>query len=238
MIVTIHQPQFLPWLGYFDKIRRADTFILLDNTQYKKNEWQNRNRIKIHDGWQWLTVPVIHNFGQLIMEVKINNCVDWKRKHINALKLNYSKAPFFNEYFPGIEAIYDQPWTNLCDINIAFIDQIVSWLNLDIDIVKASDFDVIEDGTLRLVELCKSLGSKKYLSGAGGNSYLDFELFKQNGVEVIIQDYQHPVYQQTFSQNVKSDFESNLSIVDLLFNCGHHSLSVLSGENIVNQEII
>ena len=90
MIVTIHQPQFMPWIGYFDKMEQADVFVYLDNAQFKKNEWQNRNRLKTAQGWQWLTVPVLHRFPQSIREVGINDEVDWKSKHLNALTTNYS----------------------------------------------------------------------------------------------------------------------------------------------------
>ncbi len=98
MIVSVHQPQYLPWLGYFDKIERSDIFVFLDNVQFKKNEWQNRNKIKTSEGWQWLSVPVIHKFMQKISEVKINNTVWWGKKHLNALVTNYSKAPFFKDH--------------------------------------------------------------------------------------------------------------------------------------------
>ena len=98
MIVTIHQPQYLPWVGYFDKIDRADVFVLLDNVQYKKNEWQNRNRIKTAQGWQWITVPVLHRHTEKITEVKINNTVDWPKKHLHALKYHYAKTPFSREF--------------------------------------------------------------------------------------------------------------------------------------------
>ena len=97
MIVSIHQPQYLPWLGYFDKIERSDAFVFLDNVQFKKNEWQNRNKVKTDQRWQWLTIPVIHKFGQKINEVKINNTVRWGKKHLTALLNHYSKAPFFKE---------------------------------------------------------------------------------------------------------------------------------------------
>ena len=89
MIVAIHQPQYLPWIGYFDKLDRADVFVLLDNVQYKKNEWQNRNRIRTSQGWQWITVPVLYKYPEKINVVKINNAIDWRRKHLSALVCNY-----------------------------------------------------------------------------------------------------------------------------------------------------
>jgi hypothetical protein len=230
MIVAIHQPQFLPWLGYFDKMRRADVFIILDNAQFKKNEWQNRNRIKMHAGWQWLTVPVIHHFGQLIRDVKINNHVNWKRKHINALQFHYKKTPFFDQYFQQLKTIYDQDWEYLLDFNLALLNQIDSWLNYNTQFKMSSDLDVNEEGTVRLVNLCKSLGAETYLSGAGAKDYLDFELFQKNQIEVIVQNYGHPAYTQFSENHNGTNFVSNLSIIDLLFNCGQNSSAVLSGE--------
>jgi hypothetical protein len=98
LIVAVHQPQYLPWLGYFDKMRRADVFCYLNDVQYKKNEWQNRNRIKTAQNWQWLTVPVRYHFPEKINEVHINNGVDWTRKHLQALITNYRRAPYYKAY--------------------------------------------------------------------------------------------------------------------------------------------
>ena len=98
MIVAIHQPQYLPWLGYFDKMDKCDAFVFLDDVQFKKNEWQNRNKVKTAEGWQWLSVPVFHDFGQKINQVKINNTVQWRRKHLNALVSNYAKSSFYNQH--------------------------------------------------------------------------------------------------------------------------------------------
>ncbi|QTA79487.1 WbqC-like domain-containing protein [Desulfonema limicola] len=100
MTAAVHQPQYLPWLGYFDKMDKADVFCYLDNVQFKKNEWQNRNRIKTSKGWQWITMPVCYRFPQKINEVEINNNVKWQRKHLQALITNYSKSPFFEKFLP------------------------------------------------------------------------------------------------------------------------------------------
>ena len=109
MRVTIHQPQFLPWLGYLDKINRADLFVALDSVQFKKNEWQNRNRIRTARGWQWLTVPVLHDFGQRIKEVRISQATDWRAKHLKALEMHYAHAAHREPAMAGLRAIYQQP---------------------------------------------------------------------------------------------------------------------------------
>src|SRR5881396_2679208 len=113
MRVAVHQPQFLPWLGYLDKIDQADLFVVLDTVQYKKNEWQNRNRIRTAQGWQWLTVPVLQKFGQVISEVRINAGVDWQSKHLRALEMHYAHAALSGPYLQGLQEIYDRSWERL-----------------------------------------------------------------------------------------------------------------------------
>ncbi|NQT81149.1 MAG: WbqC family protein [Candidatus Aminicenantes bacterium] len=223
MIVAIHQPQYLPWLGYFDKIDRSDVFIFLDNVQFKKNEWQNRNKIKTSEDWQWLSVPVIHRFTQKIYEVEINNTVQWGRKHLNALVTNYSKAPFFKEYIGFFEQAYAQDWNNLVDINIHIIKYLTMVLGiLDKKLVLASELDTREEPTERLIDICRQERGDVYFSGKDGAKYMNTEKFKEEGIRIIFQDYKHPQYTQLYGS-----FEPYLSIIDLLFNCGPKSLSVL-----------
>ncbi len=227
MIAAVHQPQYLPWLGYFDKIRRADVFCFLDNVQYKKNDWQNRNRLKTAQGWQWLTVPVRYRFPQKINEVTINNAVAWKTKHLQSLATNYSRAPYFKKYAPIFEQVYSQDWERLSDLNIVLIERLSAALGLDQgSAVKASDFDLREDPTDRLIDICKSLNADTYLSGQDGGNYMDLERFKQSGIRVVIQDFNHPVYPQIFN-----DFRSHMSVVDLLFNCGPESIEKIKEIN-------
>ncbi len=223
MIVSIHQPQYLPWLGYFDKIEKSDIFVFLDNVQFKKNEWQNRNRIKTAEGWQWLTLPVIHKFMQKISEVEINNTVWWGKKHLNALITNYSKAPFFKDYLGFFEQTSAQDWNYLVDINIHIIQYLAKALGiLNKNLVKASKYKTREGPTERLVDICKQVGGDVYLSGKDGAKYLNLEEFGKEGVKVIFQDYKHPHYPQLYE-----NFEPYMSVIDLLFNCGPESLSIL-----------
>lgn len=227
MIVAIHQPQYLPWLGYFDKMEKSDVFCFLDNVQYKKNEWQNRNRIKTSQGWQWVTVPVGYRFSQKINEVPINNKVHWARKHLQALITNYNKAPYFNEYIDFFEKIYLKNWSFLSEINIALTQQIREFLGLqEKTVLMASDLVLSEDPTGRLIDICQSVGGDTYLSGEAGSEYMNLDRFRESGVNVIFQDFKHPEYSQCFGQ-----FEPNLSVVDLLFNCGTESLAIIRACN-------
>ena len=228
MIVAVHQPQYLPWLGYFDKMRRADMFCFLDNVQYKKNDWQNRNRLKTDQGWQWLTVPVSYRFRQKINEVKINHGVDWKRKHLQALITNYNRAPYFREYMVIFEQIFSKDWDSLSELNVYVTERLKELLGLQRKpTFLSSNFMLRDDPTDRLIDICKELGADTYLSGQDGVNYMDLARFQKYGLSVIIQDFNHPVYPQLYT-----NFQSHLSIVDLLFNCGPTSMEIIREANL------
>jgi hypothetical protein len=217
MKVAIHQPQYLPWLGYFDKVDQADCFVVLDTVQFKKNEWQNRNRIRTTRGWQWITVPVLHRFPQALNEVVIDNSIPWVRKHLHALIANYDGSAFFAVHRPFFEALYGQRWDRLSDLNLQALRYLLKAFEIETRLVLASDPDLAVEGTAtaRLVAICQALGADTYLSGAGGHNYLDLRQFDRAGIEVVFQDFRCPDYKQRFE-----GFVPNLSIVDLLFNCG------------------
>ncbi|MCD4780915.1 MAG: WbqC family protein [Candidatus Omnitrophica bacterium] len=230
MIVSIHQPQYLPWLGYFDKIAQSDLFILLDDVQFKKNEWQNRNRIRTNGDWQWLTVPVIHHFGQNIKQTAINNKVNWRDKQLKSLQLNYGKTPYFETYFPRFRSIIQQDRPFLSDLNIAVIQACLSILKIETQILISSAFKLQTDKTQRLIDLCQHVKADTYLSGTDGPNYMDMDLFAQHQINVMVQKYTHPRYPQ--GGNIKdSNFISHLSIIDLLFNCGANSLNILRNQS-------
>ncbi len=227
MIVAVHQPQYLPWLGYFDKIRQADIFCYLDNVQYKKNDWQNRNRIKTSQGWQWITVPVRYQFPEKICEVKINPTVKWQKKQLQALITNYRRAPFFDNFFDIYEQIYSKNWEYLADLNIYSIERLKDALGLSQKpAIKSSQLELREDPTDRLIDICKAVKADTYMSGQDGVKYMDLERFKESSIKVVIQDFKHPVYPQLFE-----GFESHMSVVDLLFNCGPGSLGKICDAN-------
>jgi len=226
MIVAVHQPQYLPWLGYFDKIDKADIFVLLDTVQFKKNEWQNRNKIKTAQGWQWLTVPVLYKYPQLINEVTINNKVNWQHKHEQALLSNYTKAPCFEMVTNILGDIFSSPWEYISQLNIAAVKRIAKALGIDTQIHVTSELgEFPQDPDERLVAVTKHFGAGTYLAGIGGREYMDLDTYKRSGVEVIFQDFKHPVYDQLFG-----DFEPFMSIVDLLSNHGDKSLTILRGK--------
>ncbi|MEA3490189.1 MAG: WbqC family protein [Candidatus Omnitrophota bacterium] len=222
MKIAIHQPQYLPWLGYFDKMDRADVFVLLDDVQFKKNEWQNRNKIRNADRWQWLTVPVLYEFGQKLNEVRINSRENWRDKHRKGLELNYSRAGYFDGYFPFFREVFGREWELLADINIHCIEYLKEALGIKTELLKSSSLDIRTDKTQRLVDICKKLGADTYLSGAGGADYLDLEMFRKNGIKLEFQEYSHPEYRQMFE-----GFEPYMAVVDLLFCQGKKSLDII-----------
>ncbi len=220
--LAAHQPQYLPWLGFFDKVAQADIFVLLDNVQFKRREWQNRNRIKGATGPQWLSVPVKQQLGQTIAEVEISDTKPWARKHMRALELNYGRAAHFEEVMTTIAAILKQPHTHLATLNIELIGKLTGHLDIDTRMVLCSETEAREDRTLRLVDLCVQMGADTYLSGAGGD-YLDQSAFAEAGIGLRFQAYDHPTYPQLYG-----DFEPCMSVVDLLMNCGPDSFSIIA----------
>ncbi|MFH1878114.1 MAG: WbqC family protein [Candidatus Omnitrophota bacterium] len=222
MRAAIHQPQYLPWLGYFDKMDQSDIFVLLDDVQYKKNEWQNRNRIRTPDGWQWLTVPVIYKFGQLIKDIKIDKTRKWGEKHLKSISINYSKALYFDRYFPFFEESLGREWTYLMDINNHFIEYFRKELGIKAPVVLSSGMGIKTNKTQRLIDICKSLNADVYLSGGGGADYLEQEKFEENNISLEFQNYIHPAYGQAYG-----GFCPYLSIADLLFCRGGDSINVI-----------
>jgi hypothetical protein len=206
---------------------QADVFCYLDNVQYKKNEWQNRNRIKTAQDWQWITVPVCYRFPQKINEVEIDNRHNWKKKHLQSLVTNYRKAPYFDDYFCVLEECFARDWRWLSELNVFLIDRIRGIFKLQQKpTVLASSLSLRDDPTDRLIDICESVGADTYLSGQDGASYMDLNRFEANNIEVIFQNFNHPVYPQLYDE-----FQSHLSVLDLLFNCGPESVEIIVAAN-------
>jgi len=222
MLVTIHQPQFLPWLGYLDKIDQADAFIMLDTVQFKKNEWQNRNRIRTAKGWQWLTVPVLQHFGQRIDEVLINPTAAWKAQHLRALDMHYARAPYRNRYLAQLRELYAAPWNKLSDLNEATVQWLLEAYGITTPVHRAADYAARDEPTDRLIDLCRAVGATQYLAGPGAEHYMDTPRFESSGVRLNLQVFHHPIYRQVYEP-----FEPNLSALDLLLMQGPEALTTL-----------
>lgn len=225
MILSAHQPQYLPWLGYFHKIYTSDAFVFLDNVQYKTREYQNRNRIRTKDGWMWLTVPVQrceHSYPN-ISSVRIDNSLNWQKQHWNSLVSNYGRAPFFKKYNDFFDDLYRKDWNTLIDLNMYIVREILRLLKVEKPIYLESQLNIKTKNTKRIIDICGALKADTYLSGAGGKRYLDEELFTHSDMQLIYQNFTHPEYKQCYEP-----FEPFMSVVDLLFNHGDNSLDIIT----------
>lgn len=224
MIAAVHQIQFMPGLRFFSKMKNCDVFVFLDDVQYVKREFQNRNRIRTKNGWQYLTLPVITKgrFFQKIYEVEINNTFNWKEEHLKSIKINYAKARYFKDYFSSIEEIYAKEYSKMIDISMELIHFFRRAFNINTDFIFSSDLDIKTSSTQRIVDICLKLKADAYLSGVGGKDYLDETIFKKNGIKLLWQDFKIKPYPQVYE-----GFVENLSAIDLLLNCGNDSVYYL-----------
>ncbi|WP_243312600.1 WbqC family protein [Fundidesulfovibrio agrisoli] len=224
--VGILQPSYLPWLGYFEQIARCDVFVLYDDVQFDKGGWRNRNRIKIPGGPHWLTVPVLTKGGPpLVRDVRVNNTLPWSRNHLKTLVQYYSKALHFAPYFEELSDILNRPWELLAALDRAVIEWMCGAFGISTPLVWSSELGVAGDRLDRLIAIVKHFGGNAFYEGAAGRDYIPVDYFTERGVEVIFQNYRHPVYPQ-----LHGDFISHLSAIDLLFNLGPESkASLLSG---------
>lgn len=223
--LVVLQPGYLPWLGYFDLMRRADVFVHYDDVQFDKHGWRNRNRVKGSKGPIWLTVPVRHGgrSGQSILDVEIDDRQDWRRKHLATIGQLYARAPFLATLLPRLREALEEPCLRLVDLDLALTRWLAAELGIAAPCHRASELGIGGDRNERLLNLCRHFGATRYLSGNAAQDYLDVERFRAAGVEVAWQDYAHPIYPQ-----LHGEFVSHLSVLDLLLNVGAASLATLS----------
>lgn len=228
MIVSISQPAYLAWLGYYERLSLSDLHIVLDNVEIGTKSFTNRNKIRVHDGWTWLTVPV-SNRGEKkhlpIRELEISDS-KWQRKHWQSLCLNYSRAPHFKDHAPFFEAFFAQEWHSLSDMIRESNTYLMQCLGLTTPLQYSYEMQPQQTKDTLILELCLAVGASTYISGPFGREYLDESKFTAMGIEVIYHDYKHPVYSQNFS-----GFEPFMSIIDLLFMQGHQALNILKTDS-------
>jgi len=218
MKIAIHQPNFIPWLGYFFKIAKCDYFVFLDDVQYTKNSFINRNKIRAGNEEKWLTCPVVTSgeFGKPINKIVYFQPEKSMQTILGQLRANYGHAPFFEKYFNMIKHELDLVRHTLADQNILLIKAIMQELDIKTPTLRSSDLENIEgSSTERLVSICNSLKATVYLAGLGSINYQEDELFYTARIKPEISTFEHPLYSQ------QSDgFIKNLSIIDILFNIG------------------
>ena len=225
MIVSINQPAYLPWLGYFDRIARSDLHVVLDHVQFEKNSMTNRNQVRAGEEARMLTVPVrtAGRFGRLpINEIEIVNDTPWARKHWQAIQQNYSRSAFFAEHAAFFRGVYEETWERLLPLIRRITGYMLEQLGIGTRLVSSAELGVPGSKSELVLNLCRHLGATVYLSGPLGRDYLDRAAFQEAGIEVLFQDYEHPEYSQRLP-----GFVPRLSAIDLLFNHGPASQEIL-----------
>lgn len=234
MIVAIHQPNFLPWLGYFNKITRAHRFVFLDHIQLPRKgagSWVNRVKILVNGEEAWLTVPIVRQRSaqgcQVIKDTFISNEPRWRAKMLKTIDLNYKKAPHYEEIRDFLVELIDFPSENLSDYNQHSITAISGLLGIPGEkFIRSSDLDVTGQSTELLVNITRAVKGDVYMCGSGAAAYQEDELFEQAGMQVLYQDFKHPEYPQPAA----SGFKPGLSIIDVLTNTGIQGTKELMNE--------
>jgi hypothetical protein len=223
--VAGHQPNLYPYGGFFAKLAYVDQFVIVDNTQYVKKQYHNRNSIQLQNGNEaLLTIPVKNSghYKQKINEALIDNSQNWEKKHIKTLLRNYKKAVFFDQYFPHFETLLNKEWEYLSNFNIEFIKLCTKLLNINTPIILASENNISGVATNLIFDICQKTNASAYLHGKHSRDYVDFKLLDDKNIENRIQDFNSKTYPQN-----SSTFMPNLSIIDILFHCGEKSKQII-----------
>lgn len=236
MIITIHQPEHLPWLGFFNKISKAEKYVILDSVQYEKNYFQNRNKILGTNGVQWIGIPVVntkHMEGSIATTLIASDPknIKWKEKYLQTIKQSYGKYEFFNEVYPLLEDALNTDSKYLCDINISIIKNFCFALDIHPEFIRSSDLNVSGLKSDLILDICMKTNADVYIAGPSGRDYLDMKSFSDNGIVVKFNDFNHP----TYPQKRTDEFISHLSALDLFMNVGFKEAKKIMMEG--NQDI-
>ena len=236
MILTAHQPVYLPWLGLFHKIALADAFVSFNQVQYLPKDWNNRNKIKTANGPIWLTVPVLRSGHRekKLTEIEINNDVPWQRKHWNSIRLNYQSTAYFKKYADYFEDIYTKKqWKYLCDLNDYMLLWFLDQLDINVKFTDARNMNFQGKRNELVLDMCMKMDADIYIFGTLGKNYADVNTFEQNNIKLYFQGYNHPTYPQQYGK-----FISHLSVLDLLFNHGPVSLDIIMENNRTKDDLL
>lgn len=236
MITSIHQPAYLPWLGYIHKINLADTFIFFDTTQFEKNSFINRNKIKTANGPVWLTVPVKTqgHFAKEIRQIEPAGQV-WREKHWLTIEMNYKKSKYWPQYSEALRELYKKEYDNIADLCYDQLILLLGWLNVKTKVIRSSELKPRQSKKMDLVlNILAEVKASSYISGALGRDYIDRKAFQDKNIKLYYQSYEHPGYTQLWG----GEFLKYMSVIDLLFNEGDKSLEILMSGNIVKQDLI
>jgi hypothetical protein len=225
MLVAIHQPHYLPWLGYLHRMARADLFVVLDHVQFERGNYQNRTRVRVNGAARWLTVPLVYGSQkERIDEKRIDNNVEWSRVHFETLRRVYGGAGHFRSCASALAAIYRARWERLVDLNDALLALLRDAFGIVTPLVRSSQLGVTGAKSELVLNICQAVGASALLVGLGASrAYLDRAAFAAAGIALEFQRFEHPAYPQRGA----AAFSAGLSAVDLLFNCGPASRELL-----------
>jgi hypothetical protein len=231
MVVVIHQPHFIPWLGYLHRMAQADLFVLFDHVQFERRNYQNRTRVLLEGEERWLSVPVMqHSQKERILDKEIDNRLadrPWGPAHYQTLRHAYRAAPFVNLYAPELKKIFERRWDRLVDLNWATLHLLRDAFGIRTPIVRSSELGVQGSKSELVLNVCRAVGADALLAGFGGSrDYLDRQAFAEAGVAIRLHQFRHPIYKQCAS----AEFTPGLAGIDMLFNCGPVSSSLLLAE--------
>jgi len=228
--ISIIQPLYLPWLGFFEMVAASDAYVAFDHVKFEPSSWQQRNRIKGPNGPFFITVPVrkTRDGFDRICDKEIEYGEPWVKKHMKSLELSYRKTPYFDRYFPGIRSLMENRFKNIAELNVELIRLLLGFLGIEKQVIRSSGIALGDDKHLdkngRLIHLMKAVGATSFYEGASGADFIDRSRFVSEGMEVYFQAYDHPTYPQAHGE-----FVPYMSVVDLLFNCGEGALSIIKG---------
>lgn len=223
-LVAIHQPNFFPWLGYFDKIARADIFVFLDAVNFSNGSWTNRVKLLVGNDARWFTCPIVRREGLgKICDLKIDDGKPWRKKALRTLETNYASSAHYPGTIEVVEPLLRQQHVNLSAFNMAAVRALAAAVGLSCKFIVQSELKVSGSGTDLLADIVKAVGGDSYLVGGGAGGYQDNDVFEGQGIEVIAQDFRHPEYPQLRVEN----FVPGLSVLDIVMNRGFDGTSAL-----------
>ena len=232
---VISQPYFFPWIGMFEQINFADTYVHYDDVQYSKGHFQDRVQIKTNDGSKWLTVQKKEvRLGKKINEIRLEDKKNWRKSQLEFLKQVYKKAPFCSETINLVEEVYSSNYNSLADISIASIETVLDYLEIKNNkIIKSSDLSIDGHSTERVLSICKHFNSNRYITGMGALNYFNFNLFEKENIRVEFIDYAKTPYPQ-----LHGDFNPYVSILDLIANTGKEGINYFNSRTIYWREFL
>ncbi|NBK97808.1 MAG: hypothetical protein EOM50_07280 [Erysipelotrichia bacterium] len=218
MIVSIHQPDYIPYLGYFYKIYQSEVFVFLDDVQFSNDNMHHWNRIKTPQGECRLKIPVEHSFGDNINQVRTKDELKWKEKHLKTIEMNYKKTEYFEEIYPNYKEVILSEYPNLSEMNIVINQFICKSFGINPKFVRSSDLNIDSAKEDRVIDICLALGGTTYISGNGARAYQVDEHYENKGIYLKYTDYKPFTYNQRWGE-----FIPNLSVLDYIFNCGFNN---------------